>query len=543
MVPQKDDSAGRKSMQWIGFFAGPLLAWCTLFSLPTHFEVNGSPPVADSTPATAQDAASSAAVESAAEPKISKEFTWAGRATLGVMVWMGIWWLTEATHISVTALLPLVAFPLMGIERIEVASAPYANHLIFLYFGGFMLAFSMEKWGLGKRFALLTLRVVGTSTSAMMAGFMFVTAVLSAFVSNTATTAMMLPIGLSVIALLRRQTDQDDTVDDARVDRFATGLLLAIAYSASVGGVTTIIGTPTNAFLITFLKEQVAAPYQIEFSFAGWLPIGGTLAIIFLPIIYFVMTKFLFPVGTLGIQGGKKLIERELKQLGGVNRGEWNTLGVFSVVVFLWLFRPLVTQIAVPVGDWVFHPFANVNDSVIAMTGAIALFLIPVDLKQRRFTMDWETANRVPWGILLLFGGGLSLADAVKRNGVAEFIGSQAELFRSVPTIVVILAVTAAIVFLTELTSNAATTASLVPVLAALAPGMGVHPFLLVIPATVASSCAFMLPVATPPNAIVFGSGEITVPQMARAGVVLNLIAIVLVTLLAVGVVQPWLLG
>lgn len=472
--------------------------------------------------------------------RAAKEFTWAGRATLAVMVWMGVWWLTEAIEISATALLPLVLFPLLQIGKIGEAASPYASHLIFLYLGGFIIAFSMDKSGLGRRMALLTLRLVGTSARGMVAGFMLVTAALSGFVSNTATTAMMLPIAISVIALLRQQ---GDAIPKATTARFAACLLLSVAYAASIGGITTIIGTPTNAFLATFLSNDISQEYQVDLSFARWLPVGLSFSVVFLPIIYLMMTKLIFPLGGLSIPGGKQLIERELKAVGAVCRSEWNTLVVFLAAVSMWLTRPILQTISITWAGETIQPLSYLSDSGIAMLCAVSLFLIPVDVKKREFTMDWATAERLPWGILLLFGGGLSLASAVKRHGVAEFIGAQAEAINGVPVLVVVLAVTATIVFMTELTSNAATTASLVPVLAAVAPGLGIHPYLLIVPATVASSCAFMLPVATPPNAIVFGSGLITGPQMARAGFLLNLIAVVLATIFAFAVVGPLLVG
>jgi sodium-dependent dicarboxylate transporter 2/3/5 len=373
----------------------------------------------------------------------------------------------------------------------------------------------------------------------MIGGFMLITAFLSAFVSNTATTSMMLPIALSVVALLRQQAAADKRLDSKTTDRFATCLLLAIAYSASIGGVMTIIGTPTNAFLVSFLKDQIADEYQREFTFASWLPIGVSLTAVFLPIMFLILTRIVFPLKSFEVAGGAKLIAAELKKLGKLGRGERITLVVFTCVVSLWLVRPLISGFEISFGTTAFRPFEFVNDSVIAMLGAISLFMIPVNVAKREFTMDWATAERLPWGVLLLFGGGLSLAAAVKRNGVAEFIGSQAEIIGQLPPILTVALVVTAIVFMTELTSNAATTASLVPILAALAPGLGIHPLLLVIPATIASSCAFMLPVATPPNAIVFGSGLITVPQMIRAGFLLNLVSILLVTLLAFCVVSP----
>lgn len=500
-------------LKWCGLLLGPLLAVVVVACLPTQYA----------------DAAG-----------VVHPFDWAGRATLGAMVWMGVWWLTEAVEISVTALLPIVLFPLLGAATAQEACFPYADPLIFLYFGGFILALSMERWGLGKRIALLTLRAMGTSARAMVAGFMLVTAVLSAFVSNTATTAMMLPIALSVIGLLQRQCDQQPELKPA-VARFATCLLLAVAYSASVGGIMTIIGTPTNTFLVGFLRDSIAPEYRIELSFAGWLPIGVTFAAAFLPTMYWILTRILFPIEGIALTGGRAMVDRDLRSLGKMSVGEWNTLVVFVTTVSLWLFRPLLVRWQFEWAGESYQPLAHLSDTTVAMGAAMLLFLTPVCSRPLRFTMDWQTAAQMPWGILFLFGGGLSLAAAVQAGGVAEYIGSQAVGLAALPPLVLVLLATTTVVFLTELTSNTATTASLVPVLAALGPGVGVHPYLLVIPATVAASCAFMLPVATPPNAIVFGSGRITTSQMVRAGFSLNLTAIVLVTLLTWCVVKPWL--
>lgn len=506
-------SRGSNWMQWLGLIAGPVLCCVTLGVLPHEYlagDGNLSP------------------------------FSWAGRATLAVMIWMAVWWLTEAVEISVTALLPIAVFPLLGATSIKEACFPYADPLIFLYFGGFIIALSMERWGLGERIALLTLRGVGTSAPAMVAGFMIVTAGLSAFVSNTATTAMMLPIALSVIGLVEQQARQGKLTTEG-AERFATCLLLVIAYSASVGGVMTIIGTPTNTFLVGFVREQIAREYRQDFTFAGWLPIGVSLAGSFLPLIYVSLTRWLFPIAGIGLEGGRSTVAAALRDLGPVRRGEWITLVIFLLTVSLWLLRPLLTDIEFAWGDQRWQPLSNLSDTVIAMLGAMLLFLIPVSLSPAAFTMDWEHASRVPWGILLLFGGGLSLAAAVQANGVAEFIGSQTGQLAYVSPFLLVLLVTTVIVFLTELTSNAATTASLVPVLAALAPGVGMHPYLLIFPATIAASCAFMLPVATPPNAIIFGSGRVTVPQMVRAGLALNILAIALVVAVTWLVIKPWL--
>ncbi|MEM7557658.1 MAG: SLC13 family permease [Planctomycetota bacterium] len=556
-----EEASSRKlRIQWIGFVLGPVLAILSLLILPTEYELQSTDAnnKATSTPASSQQPGSGIGIlpigqqsatgtdilpeeppQNQVRPSTKRQFSWGGRATLAVMVWMGVWWLTEAIEISATALLPLVVFPLLGVADIKTAAQGYAHYLIFLYFGGFIIALSMERWLLGKRIALMTLKVIGTSAPMMILGFMIVTAFLSAFVSNTATTAMMLPIAISTIALLKAQGGSEEA--GGQVDRFGTCLLLCIAYGASVGGIMTIIGTPTNAFLIGFLKDSIEAPYQMEFTFASWLPIGASLVLVLLPIMYLVMTKFLYPTGDVQLSGGSQMIEKELTKLGRVRRGEWITLAVFCCTILLWLTRPLLAKISFEWGGVPQKPLAGLTDTGVAMLAALALFLIPVDWKKREFTMDWKTANKMPWGILILFGGGLSLAAAVKANGVAEFMGSYAAQVGSMPLILSVLLVTTAIVFLTELTSNVATTTSLVPVLAAIAPGIDIHPYLLIIPATIAASCAFMLPVATPPNAIVFGSGEISLPQMVRAGFVLNLISLVVVTLLAILVIQPYL--
>ena len=516
-----DNSTKTLWLKWGGLIAGPLMCWLTVMLLPQQF-VNAD--------------------------GVSTTFTWAGRATLGAMIWMGVWWLTEAVEISVTALLPIPLFPLMGVASPQAACFPYADPLIFLYFGGFVIALSMERWGLGRRIALLTLGAVGTSAPAMIMGFMVVTAGLSAFVSNTATTAMMLPIALSVIGLVNQSTLSSSLssssaapIPQAAVDRFASCLLLAIAYSASIGGVMTIIGTPTNTFLIGFVREQIASEYRQDISFAGWLPIGVSFAVIFLPLIYWTLTRFILPIQGVRLEGGKAMIDAELQSIGKMTIGEWNTLIVFLITVALWLFRPFLTGMEFEWWGDDYRPLANLSDTVIAMSSAMVLFLLPVNFSRRTFTMDWEHAARMPWGILFLFGGGLSLAAAVQANGVAEFLGSQTGTFSDLSPLLLVFIVTSGITLLTELTSNAATTASLVPVLAALAPGLGVHPYVLIFPATIAASCAFMLPVATPPNAIVFGSGRITMAQMARAGMALNVVAVFLVTALTWFVIKPWL--
>lgn len=511
MQPTSAVSRVRKMVQWTGLAGGPLLAGLAYGLLPHQYVGPDGQLV---------------------------EFTHAGRATMAVMAWMAAWWLTEAIDISATALLPLVLFPLLQAAGMKQAAAPYAHPLIFLFLGGFLISRSMQRWGLDRRIALVTLRWVGTRPTNMVGGFMAATALLSAFVSNTATTAMMLPIAISVVQLLRDgATERGDAETTPR--NFAVCLMLGIAYAASVGGISTIIGTPPNAFLVGFVRDTIARPYRVEVSFVEWLAIGVPLAAIFLPLTWWLLTRWLYPVGSEPLVGARQLIDHELQSLGKPNAGQWATLIVFAGTAACWIARPLLVRWEWTADGATWQPLAGLTDEGIAMTGALLLFLIPADWRARRFVMDWQAARELPWGILILFGGGLSLAAAVEANGVAEFLGSQARYAAGMPSWVIVLAVTTSVIFLTELTSNTATTATLLPVLAALAPGLGVHPFLLVFPATLSASCAFMLPVATPPNAIVFGSGEVTIPQMAKAGLWLNLIGIALVSAIALTWLGP----
>ncbi|MEX2214358.1 MAG: SLC13 family permease [Phycisphaeraceae bacterium] len=505
----------RAKVQWLGMALGPLAALVVGLLLPESYEDAAGKTIA---------------------------FTVAGRATVGMMVWMGTWWLTEAVEIEVTALLPLVMFPLLQIADINAAAAPYASKIIFLFMGGFMLARAMTRWGLDKRIALITLRLVGTSPNAMVAGFMIATAMLSAFVSNTATAAMMMPIALSVIGVVRAQrglgeAQPNSDSPDHQLGPFGLNLMLGIAYAASIGGIATIIGTPPNSFLVGFLRKDIGAPYITDISFAKWLLIGVPLVIVFLPLCYFMLTRVLFPIPFKTIEGGRELINDQYRKLGPTRRGEWITFIVFSITALLWITRPLIGWRDDDGKWWPLLPM--LSDEVIAMAAGLALFCIPVSAKRREFTLQWSDAVKLPWGILILFGGGLSLASAVQANHVAEFLGSQTRQFQGVSPVLIILIVTTAVIFLTELTSNIATTSALVPVVAALAPGLGIHPYALAFPAAIAASCAFMLPVATPPNAIVFGTGYVTIPQMCRAGFWLNLIGILLVMLLTLTLLGP----
>lgn len=450
-----------------------------------------------------------------------------GRATAAVGVLMAVWWLTEAIPISATALVPLVLLPITGSLNIKAAAAPYAHDVIYLFLGGFLLGLAMEKWGLHKRIALTTLLIVGTGPRRIIAGFMISSAMLSAWVSNTATTIMMLPIALSVIALVAEQHAQPGTPREHAQSpdpNFDATLLLGIAYASSVGGITTLIGTAPNAILRGYVQAELGK----DIAFTNWMLLGGTIAAVLLPVVWAYLVFVSQPVRLRTIPGGKALIKDELHRLGAISRGEWSVLIVFCCTVALWLTRPLLTRLGDTHG---IIPLSNLNDASIAIGAGLALFCIPVNLTARSFAMDWHTAQRLPWGILILFGGGLSLAAAISANGVDTFIAGSIEGVGHVPLWLAVAIVCTLVIFLTELTSNTAVTTALLPILGSAAIALGVDPLKLVVPAAIVASLAFMLPVATPPNAIVFGSGRITIPQMARAGIGLNIIGIVVVTL------------
>lgn len=429
-------------------------------------------------------------------------------AAAGVL--MAIWWMTEALPIYATALVPLAAFPVLGIADIRAAGAPYANPLIFLFLGGFLIAMAMQRWNLHRRLALSIIKRVGTRPKRIVAGFMLAAAFLSMWVSNTATAMMMLPIGLSVIELA--QTGDDTRTASAP---FAVALMLAIAYACSLGGLGTLIGTPTNALLAGFMIEN----YDMEISFARWMTLGVPLMVVGLALVYVVLTRFVFAFRMETLPGGRAFIEEELRAMGAMTRPEKMVAVVFGGVAMLWMTRPLLQDV-VP----------GLSDAGIAIFGALVLFALPTGRGDGTFVLNWDWARRLPWGILLLFGGGLSLAAAVDDTGLAAWIGEGLSAVAGWPLVLIIALVVAVVVLLTELTSNTATAAAFLPVMAALAVGIGQSPLLLLVPATVAASCAFMLPVATPPNAIVYGSGALTIPQMVRAGVWLNLLFVVVVT-------------
>jgi solute carrier family 13 (sodium-dependent dicarboxylate transporter), member 2/3/5 len=443
----------------------------------------------------------------------------AGRATAAIGVWMAIWWMTEAVHVSATALLPITLFPLLSVRSVDDAASPYANPLIFLFLGGFLLALGMQRWGFERRIALVALRFVGTEPRRVVGAFMVLTAVFSMWVSNTATVAMMLPIALSVIdAAVPGGRDALLAEEPAQGRDFARSLLLGIAAAASIGGVGTLIGTPPNLFLASFARDELG----VEISFAEWLLVGLPLVAVLLPIAWVLLTRVLFPPD-VERDRLRSLRERHDEQ-EPMHRAEWAVLVVFSLAVVAWVTRPLLEDVVV--GG--LAPFEGLTDPGIAVLAGLALFVIPVDRDGTR-VLDWDTAVQLPWGILLLFGGGLSLASAIDRTGVSDYLGLQVEGL-DLPPVLLIAVVAAGVVFLTEMTSNTATAAAIIPVVSAVAPALGVHPLALAVPVAVAASLAFMLPVATPPNAIVFGSGFIAMPDLMRMGLRLNIASIVVIT-------------
>jgi len=432
---------------------------------------------------------------------------------LGVAIWMAFWWLTEALPVAVTALMPLIVFPALGLFDFKISAAPYAHPLIFLFMGGFIIAKAIETWNLHRRIALLIVNAFGTRPDHLIGGFMLATAILSMWVSNTATTVMMLPIAMSIIGVLNEK-------EDTRVaGNTATALLLGIAYSASIGGAGTLVGTPPNALLAAFAQEQLG----IELGFAKWMTIGLPVVLVMLPLAWLLLTRVTCPVARRPIPGADAIVKAEIAALGPMSVEEKRVLAVFFLTALSWIFRPLITNA---------FPSMGLTDSGIALIGALSLFIIPTNQGDNSSLMTWPRAVTLPWGVLLLFGGGLSLAHAISESGLADTVGGGLSGLESFPTIVLVAAVTILIIFLTEITSNTATTAVFLPIVATVAVSAGIAPLDLAIPVALAASCAFMMPVATPPNAIVFASEKLTVAHMAKAGFLLNLIAVAVIILI-----------
>ncbi len=460
-----------------------------------------------------------------------------------VVLLMATWWITEATHIAVTALIPVAAFPLLGIMPSADVAPHYTNHLIFLYIGGFIIALAMEKWNLHRRVALATISRVGTRPKYLVLGFMLATAFLSMWVSNTATTMMMLPVAMAVV-----QQVSDSALVDGRAEAetparvrnaFGLVLLLGVAYSASIGGVATIVGTPTNVALLGFLAERF--PENPAVSFLDWSLVGLPVACLFLPIAWLFLCRFGGPVSLSRIRftASQSVINEERRRLGPMSRPEKIVAVASCSVAGLWVFRNPIQAGALTIPGWssLFPHASFLHDATVSILIAVILCVIPVNGmkglqwkgRQEFFVMDWDTIQTgLPWGIVILFGGGFALAAGMQETGLAQWMGSLLAGMKGTPLWVVFPLACLLAVVLTEMTSNVATVLMICPVLTEAAIELGINPYLVLIPATIMASFAFMLPVATPPNAVVFSSGWITIPQMFRAGVALDLIAVVL---------------
>jgi len=440
----------------------------------------------------------------------------AGWRTAGVAILMAAFWIGESIPIPATALLPLVLFPALGLADIGAAAAPFANPIIFLFLGGFLIALAMQRWNLHRRLAVGLLARLGTRPPAIVGGVLLASALISMWVSNSATALMMLPIAISVVQLV---PERDRTSPELR--DFSVALMLAVAYGATTGGMGTLIGTPPNALLAAYMSDV----YEFTIGFGQWMLIGVPAVAITLPSVYLVLTRIMFRLGADELPGMRQLIAGEQARLGRFSRGEIAVAVVFGLTAAGWVFQPLIAPI-VPL----------VSDTTIAMTGALLLFMIPIDLRRGEFVLSWDDARELPWGVLLLFGGGLSLAGNIDRHGLSTFLGGLAGGL-DLPIVLVLGITSFGILMLTELTSNTATAATFLPITAALAIGLGQNPLLFTVPTALAANCSYMLPVGTPPNAIVYGSGLVPLPQMARAGLLLNvlLVPILVVLLLLLG--------
>lgn len=430
---------------------------------------------------------------------------------------MAVWWITEAIPLPATSLLPIALFPILGVMKSAASTAPYANHLIYLFMGGFFIAVTMERWNLHKRVAMHIVKLVGTSPSRIVLGFMIATGFLSMWVSNTATAMMMVPIGLAVIKKTAEETGKKKHESGVPLtDNFGISLMLGIAYAASIGGVATIIGTPPNVVMVGMLDKM----YGQSISFSDWMLFGIPLAVIMIAIAWFLLTKVLFPVHGEVLSGGKEYIQEELRRLGRTSPEEKKILVIGAFVCTSWICRGFIHIDALK----------YVHDATIGILGAGLLFMTPTNFAKREFLLDWKTAVRIPWDIILLFGGGLALANGFGKSGLAVWLATQLTGLQGTNMVVFIGIVVLMVIFLTEITSNTATATLLVPIMGSAAVALQIHPFGPIIAGCVSASFAFMLPVATPPNAVVFGSGCISIPQMAKAGIWLNIIGSVVIT-------------
>lgn len=481
------------------------------------------------------------------------------RVVAGVGTLMAVWWMTEAVPLSVTSLLPIALMPVLTERTIAETTAPYANPIVFLFLGGFLIAIAMQKWNLHRRIALLTLRRVGTHPRQIILGLMISTAFLSMWVSNTATTLMMLPIALSVLTLvvenskhgaeaavgtggrdvgeeLRAGGAVSDLIENREVRVFGVALVLAVAWSATIGGLGTLLGSPPNAIVAGYISDELGKTV----GFAQWMMLGVPIVVVFIGLAWLLLTRMIFRFHLDEVPGGKQLINDEIAALGPMSQGEKIVRAVFAGAAFFWIVPGLLSNIG-DLGDQL--PFLDIfDDTVVAIAAGALLFIIPGD-KKGNMTLNWKDAEEgLPWGVLLLFGGGLSLAAAVAGTGLDAWFGERVSGLGALPIILLLATVVLIVLFLTEITSNTATAATFIPILGGVAIGIGIDPMALLIPAALAATCAFMLPVGTPPNAIVFATGNVKISEMVRGGIVLNVVGVLLITIFTV-LIGPFALG
>jgi solute carrier family 13 (sodium-dependent dicarboxylate transporter), member 2/3/5 len=480
------------SAKKIGFVGGPLLFVLSLFLIDTNFISPGANKV------------------------------------LGLAIWIIVWWITEAVPISITAFLPLVLFPFMGVMKMSEAAAPYANPIVFLFMGGFLIALALEKHRLHERIALNLVKVTGTSGNGIILGFMLATAFISMWISNTATAMMMLPIAVSVINLLKSDPKSSNEDLPKGEKNFAIGLMLMVGYASSIGGIATIIGTPPNVVFAGLLDQF----YHRKLDFGKWMLVGLPLMTLILIATYIIITKILFPNGIKKVRGSDQLINEKLHQLGKLRREEKFVMAIFIVTCLLWVFQQ---PINILLGK------DMLNDTNVAMTGGLLMFIVPTDWRKMQFILQWQDTERMAWGILFLFGGGLCLAQGLSNAGIIQVVGAKiAE--QSSSTQWLLFGLITASVFITELMSNVALVQIFIPVVFGIANSLGVDPLLLGMPVTIGASMAFMFPVATPPNAIVFSSGHMKVKHMMKAGILLNIVSIILIYLASITLIK-WVYG
>ncbi|WP_026129071.1 SLC13 family permease [Nocardiopsis prasina] len=449
-----------------------------------------------------------------------------GRAVLATTLWVATWWITEAIPIPVTSLLPIVLLPLSGALDGDVVVSAYGNDIIFLFLGGFSIAIAMEKWNLHQRIALTIVAAIGTSPRRIVLGFMVATGFLSMWVSNTAATMMMIPVGLAVAYQAARSLRGGEFADD--LSKFEKSMVFGIGYAATIGGLGTLIGTPPLAILAATSGEL----FGQSISFGGWMVFGVPIVVALLAFTWFYLTSIKFRVRFKHLPGGKEIIREEKRSLGRMSAEEKVVLGVFLGAAFMWVSRSFLWEGLLP----------GISDGVIAIVATVTLFMLPTRGGRDKRILQWEDSKRIPWGILLLFGGGLAIAAGFVDTGLSSWIGEQLRMLDGVSVVLIIVVATTLVLLLTEITSNAATATMILPVMAAFAISLNIHPYALMVPCAMAANCAFMLPVGTPPNAIMFGTGKLTIIEMVKVGFWLNWVALALIVL-GVLYMLPWMWG